>query len=303
MNLAMKRNTERELLKTQMVMIPPSVAEPMDPMISRFGGLRLLGESSRSVAPPMDPMQQCFGGLKFTGESSQSVVPPMDPKIQRFGGLGLTGESSESVMPPLLMDEPKEKRKMFATFSKGHLVFEGELWGYFNRMFGGCLATVWSSSLCRFEESHYPLTTGIWTESVGIAMMMLPPFSEIWDLLDWVCSVLHHLQSVDPNTGVNGGVKYNGEAIGVKNGVSILPLLSSLHLTSSDSKSSIVSSLIVQRNRAGPENLISSASMLLSFSSSVSVRGCGSWRARLSGLETSSGFMVKKDSGGSSRRT
>nr|GLL40057.1 importin-5-like [Ipomoea trifida] len=85
-------------------------------------------------------------------------------------------------------------------------------------------------------------------------------------------SVLHHLQSVDPNTGVNGGVKYNGEAIGVKNGVSILPLLSSLHLTSSDSKSSIVSYLIVQRNRAGPENLISSASMLLSFSSSVSIK-------------------------------
>nr|GMD88118.1 Rho guanine nucleotide exchange factor [Ipomoea batatas] len=90
-----------------------------------------------------------FGGVRLSGESSWSVVPPMDPEIQRFGGLGLTVEWSESVMPPLLMDEPKEKRKMFATFSKGYPVFEWELWGYFNRMFGGCLATVWSPSLCR----------------------------------------------------------------------------------------------------------------------------------------------------------
>nr|GMD57227.1 uncharacterized protein LOC109160698 isoform X1 [Ipomoea batatas] len=73
-----------------MVMISPSVAEPMDPMIPRFGGLRL------------------------SGESSWSVVPPTDPEIQRFGGLELTVEQSESVMPPLLMDEPKEKRKMQA---------------------------------------------------------------------------------------------------------------------------------------------------------------------------------------------
>nr|GMD83444.1 uncharacterized protein LOC109160696 isoform X2 [Ipomoea batatas] len=144
------RNTKRELLKTQMVMIPPSVAEPMDPMILRFGRLRLSGESSRSVVPPIDPMQQRFGGLKVTGESSQSVVPPIDPRIQRFGGLGFTGKSSESVIPPLLMDEPKEKRKMFATFSKGHPVSEWEHWGYFNRMFGECLATVWSPSLCRW---------------------------------------------------------------------------------------------------------------------------------------------------------
>nr|GLL46384.1 uncharacterized protein LOC109160698 isoform X1 [Ipomoea trifida] len=90
-----------------------------------------------------------FGGVRLSGESSWSVVPPMDPEIQRFGGLGLIVEWSESVMPPLLMDEPKEKRKMFATFSKGYPVFEWELWGYFNRMFGGCLATVWSPSLCR----------------------------------------------------------------------------------------------------------------------------------------------------------
>nr|GLL46386.1 uncharacterized protein LOC109160696 isoform X2 [Ipomoea trifida] len=144
------RNTKRELLKTQIVMIPPSVAEPMDPMILRFGRLRLSGESSRSVVPPIDPMQQRFGGLKVTGESSQSVVPPMDPKIQRFGELGFKGKSSESVIPPLLMDEPKEKRKMFATFSKGHPVSEWELWGYFNKMFGECLATVWSPSLCRW---------------------------------------------------------------------------------------------------------------------------------------------------------
>nr|GMD54434.1 Rho guanine nucleotide exchange factor [Ipomoea batatas] len=45
-------------------------------------------------------------------------------------------------MPTLLMDEPKEKRKMFATFFKGHPVFEWEHWGYFNRMFGDCVESI-----------------------------------------------------------------------------------------------------------------------------------------------------------------
>nr|GMD50587.1 Rho guanine nucleotide exchange factor [Ipomoea batatas] len=87
------------------------------------------------------------------------VVPPMDPKIQSFGGLGLTCELSESVMPPLLMDGRKEKRKMFAAFSKGHLVFEWELWGYFNRDvledFGDCVKSISMQVVKPNEQSTF----------------------------------------------------------------------------------------------------------------------------------------------------
>nr|GMD57439.1 hypothetical protein Iba_chr11eCG12740 [Ipomoea batatas] len=72
--------------------------------------------------------------------------------------------------------------------------------------------------------------------------------------------------------GVRGGVKYGGEAIGVKNGVSrtslrllvLDPFLLLDFPSSDDSKSSFVSSLIVNRNLGGPESLNSSTSMLSS---------------------------------------
>ncbi|XP_019164515.1 PREDICTED: uncharacterized protein LOC109160696 isoform X2 [Ipomoea nil] len=189
--MAITRNAERQLLKTQMVMMPPPVAEPKDAMIPRFGGLQVTGESSRSVVPPMDPMTsrfggfevtgessqsvappidpmiekrfgglrfagessqsvvppidpmiQTFGGFRFAGESSQSVVPPVDPLIQSFGGLTLTGESSGSAMPPLRMEEPKDNRTMYATFSNGYPVSDWELWIYFNRMYGDCVESI-----------------------------------------------------------------------------------------------------------------------------------------------------------------
>ncbi|XP_019164514.1 PREDICTED: uncharacterized protein LOC109160696 isoform X1 [Ipomoea nil] len=212
--MAITRNAERQLLKTQMVMMPPPVAEPkdamiprfgglrfagessqsvvppidpmiqtfggfrfagessqsvvppvdpliqrfgglrfagessqsvvppIDPLIQRFGGLRFAGESSQSVVPPIDPIIQRFGGLRFAGESSQPVVPPIDPKIQSFGGLTLTGESSGSAMPPLRMEEPKDNRTMYATFSNGYPVSDWELWIYFNRMYGDCVESI-----------------------------------------------------------------------------------------------------------------------------------------------------------------
>ncbi|XP_019199142.1 PREDICTED: uncharacterized protein LOC109192891 [Ipomoea nil] len=120
-----------------------SVVPPIDPMIQkRFGGLRFAGESSQSVVPPIGPLIQRFGGLRFAGESSQPVVPPIDPKIQSFGGLTLTGESSGSAMPPLRMEEPKDNRTMYATFSNGYPVSDWELWIYFNRMYGDCVESI-----------------------------------------------------------------------------------------------------------------------------------------------------------------
>ncbi|XP_019173367.1 PREDICTED: uncharacterized protein LOC109168955 [Ipomoea nil] len=148
MEMAMPRNTER-----QMVMIPP-VDEPMMP---RFGGLRRTGESSRSVVPPMDPMISRFGGLRLTGESSRSVVPPVDPMIQKFGGLKLTGESSQSPVPPLHMEEPKENRILFATFSRGYPVFEWELRSYFYRVFGHCVESITMQPVKANEQSLFAL--------------------------------------------------------------------------------------------------------------------------------------------------
>ncbi|XP_042049702.1 60S ribosomal protein L14-2-like [Salvia splendens] len=53
-----------------------------------------------------------------------------------------------------------------------------------------------------------------------------------------------------PNDVVSGGVKYGGEAAGVRNGVSkICSKSPKLKPPSSDSKSSLVSSAIVNRNR------------------------------------------------------
>nr|GLL33566.1 uncharacterized protein LOC109192891 [Ipomoea trifida] len=140
---------------TQMVMMPPTVAEPMDSII--LGGLIHTGESSRSVVPPIDHMIQKFEGLNFKGESSQSVVLPIDPMIQRVGGHRVTGESSQSMVRPIDpmiesvgglrvtgesslplvgMKEPKDKRKMFATFSNRNPVSKPELLGYFKKEFG-----------------------------------------------------------------------------------------------------------------------------------------------------------------------
>ncbi|XP_019164516.1 PREDICTED: uncharacterized protein LOC109160698 isoform X1 [Ipomoea nil] len=141
--MAIKRTTEQELLKTQMVMMPPSVSEPMIPR---------------------------FGGLRVSGESSQSVVPPVDPMIQRFGGLGLTDESSESVMPPLLLNEPKDVRTMFATFSKGYPVFETELWGYFNRMFGDCVESISMQVVKPNEQSLFALV--VFTSSAIVDLVL-----------------------------------------------------------------------------------------------------------------------------------
>nr|GMD58861.1 uncharacterized protein LOC109160696 isoform X2 [Ipomoea batatas] len=88
-----------------MVMISTSVAEPMDPMIPRFGGLRLSGESSWSVVPPMDPETQ--RAILFLNESfgvtstgcledvwrlcgvhlyAAVVFPVADPEIKLSGG-------------------------------------------------------------------------------------------------------------------------------------------------------------------------------------------------------------------------
>ncbi|XP_031115449.1 uncharacterized protein LOC116019406 [Ipomoea triloba] len=227
--MAITRNVERQLLKTEMVMMPPPVAEPMDPMIPRFGGLIVTGESSRSVSPPMDPIIQRFGALRFASDSSQSVVPPIDPNIQRFGGLrfasdssqsvvppidpmiqrfgglrfagqsfqsvvppfdpvikrfkglkptgessqsamrpfdpviqrfrGLkpTGESSQSAMPPLRMEEPKDDRTMYATFSNGYPVFDWELWFYFIGMYGDCVESISMQAVKPNEQSMFAL--------------------------------------------------------------------------------------------------------------------------------------------------
>nr|GMD50592.1 uncharacterized protein LOC109168955 [Ipomoea batatas] len=152
MGMAMTRNTERQALKTQMVMIPP-----VEPMMPRFGGLTRTGESSRSVLPPMDSMVSRFGGIRLTGESSQSVVPPVDPMIQRFGGLKLTGESSQSAVPPLHMEEPKENRTVFATFSRGYPVFEWELRSHFYRMFGHCVESITMQPVKPNEQSLFAL--------------------------------------------------------------------------------------------------------------------------------------------------
>lgn len=77
------------------------------------------------------------------------------------------------------------------------------------------------------------------------------------------------------NIGVRGGAKKGGEARGVKNGVleatnkslKLLPLDPILLLPSSDSNSSLVSSLMVKRNLGRPCSLISSASTVSSSSS------------------------------------
>nr|GMD57229.1 Rho guanine nucleotide exchange factor [Ipomoea batatas] len=81
----------------------------------------------------------------------------MDPKIQRFRGLGLTCKSSELVMPPLLMDEPKEKRKMFDTFSEGHPVFEWLLQQDIWRMFGDCVESISMQVVKPNEQSLFAL--------------------------------------------------------------------------------------------------------------------------------------------------
>lgn len=146
--MAIKRKTERQLLRTQMVRMPPSVAEPMDSMIPRFGGLRLTGESSQSAVLPMDPMMERFGGLRLTGESSQSVVPPLrmeNPKDNR------------TMVPPSRMENPKHNRTMFATFSKGYPVSERELRDYFNRMFGDCVESISMQLVKPNEQSLFAL--------------------------------------------------------------------------------------------------------------------------------------------------
>nr|GME15298.1 Rho guanine nucleotide exchange factor [Ipomoea batatas] len=78
---------------------------------------------------------------------------------QRFGGLRFTGEY-----------EPKEKRKMFATFSKGHPVFKWELWGYFNRMYGDCVESISMQVVKPNEQSLFAVIVFTSSAIVGLVL-------------------------------------------------------------------------------------------------------------------------------------